>query len=276
MAGPLIAITYEDVAGAAEALRAADTKVTILAIREKLGRGSFSTVKKHLDRWQAGEQLPTASPVPAQLESLWNEARRAAEAGLEQERQALERIAADLDARLETMEAAVLEATHARALAESRLLERSAELERTLVLVEDLRAQRDHSEVKRVSAEAALEVEREASLERWQRLADPVEAVRRTLSELQSQGHELGDLVRTSARSVAADLAELSALERQSRVSSYDLLRRDIAHIAEPLSPIQASVAGIERNLSRLARARPSARKSGSRRRTPVDDGWPR
>ncbi|MBU0794199.1 MAG: DNA-binding protein [Alphaproteobacteria bacterium] len=276
MAGPLIAITYEDVAGAAEALRAADTKVTILAIREKLGRGSFSTVKKHLDRWQSDEQLPTAMPVPAQLESLWNEARRAAEAGLEQERQELERLAAELDSRLATMEATVLEATHARALAESRLLERNAELDRTLVLVEDLRAQRDHSEAKRTAAEAALELERLASLERWQRLADPIDAVRCTLSELQSQGHELGDLVRSSARSVAADLAEFSALERQSRVSSYDLLRRDIANIAEPLPPLQASVAGIERQFTRLSRARPRARKSGSRRRPPVDDGWPR
>lgn len=276
MAGPLIAITYEDVAGAAEALRAADTKVTILAIREKLGRGSFSTVKKHLDRWQSGEQLPTAAPVPAQLESLWNEARRAAEAGLEHERQALERLAADLDSRLETMEAAVLEATHALALAESRLQERSAELDRTLALVEDLRSQRDHSEAKRTAAEAALELERQASLERWQRLADPIDAVRRTLSELQSHGHELGDLVRTSARSLAADLAELTALERQSRISSYDLLRRDIANVAEPLSPIQASVAGIERQFKRLARSRASERKPGLRRKPPVDDGWPR
>ena len=209
-------------------------------------------------------------PVPAQLESLWNEARRAAEAGLEQERQELERLAAELDSRLATMEATVLEATHARALAESRLLERNAELDRTLVLVEDLRAQRDHSEAKRTAAEAALELERLASLERWQRLADPIDAVRCTLSELQSQGHELGDLVRSSARSVAADLAEFSALERQSRVSSYDLLRRDIANIAEPLPPLQASVAGIERQFTRLSRARPRARKSGSRRRPPV------
>lgn len=276
MAGPLIAITYEDVVGVAEALRAADTKVTILAIREKLGRGSFSTVKKHLDRWQSGEQLPTAAPVPAQLESLWNEARRAAEACLDQERQALERLAADLDSRLEIMEEAVLEATHARALAESRLVDRSAELERTHVLVEDLRAQRDHSEIKREAAEAALDAERQTSIDRWQRLATPLEAVRGALSELQSQGHELGDLVRTSAQSVTADLAEFSALERQSRVSSYDLLRRDIANVSEPLSPLQTSVAGIERLMRRLSRARPGARKSGSRRSPTADDGWPR
>lgn len=276
MAGQLIAITYEDVASVAKALRAADTKVTILAIREKLGRGSFSTVKKHLDRWQSGEQLPTAAPVPAQLESLWNEARRAAEAGLEHERQALDHLVADLDLGLATMEAAVLKATHAQALAESRLLERSAELDRTLALVEDLRSQRDYSEAKRTAAEAALELERQASLERWQSLADPVEAVRRTLSELQCQGHELGDLVRNSARSVAADLAELSALERQSRASSYDLLRRDIANVAEPLSPLQVSVAGIERQFKRLARSRASERKPGSRRSPSADDGWPR
>lgn len=117
---------------------------------------------------------------------------------------------------------------------------------------------------------------RQASLDRWRRLAEPLEAVRGTLSELQSQGHELGDLVRISARSVAADIAEFSALERQSRVSSYDLLRRDIANVAEPLPPLQASVAGIERQLKRLSRARSSTRKPGSRRWTPVDDGLPR
>jgi len=101
-------ITENEVIAAADALQAAGMKITILAVREKLGRGSFTTVKKFLDRWQSSaEPQQQQQPVPPQLESLWNEARRAADANLASERESLNELAFELETRLASMQEAV-------------------------------------------------------------------------------------------------------------------------------------------------------------------------
>lgn len=48
-------VKYEEVAGAAEKLRAEGRPVGPTKVREILGRGSFTTVQKHLADWEAGQ-----------------------------------------------------------------------------------------------------------------------------------------------------------------------------------------------------------------------------
>jgi len=48
-------VKYEEVAGAAEKLRAEGRPVGPTKVRELLGRGSFTTVQKHLAEWEAGQ-----------------------------------------------------------------------------------------------------------------------------------------------------------------------------------------------------------------------------
>lgn len=49
-------ISEDDVKSATEALKAAGRAVSIIAVREKLGgRGSYSTIKRHLDAWKTAD-----------------------------------------------------------------------------------------------------------------------------------------------------------------------------------------------------------------------------
>lgn len=161
-------ITYDDVVSAAQALLNAGEKATTIAVREQLGRGSFTTIKKHLDRWNV-EQAPSPAPapsVPPQLESLWGEARREAEERLAAERAALEQLSAQLDARLHAMEVATAEAQHERASAETRLADKDLELGRLAPLLDDMRVQRDRALAARDALAAQLDRERDAWIAR--------------------------------------------------------------------------------------------------------------
>ena len=263
-------ITFDEVLAVANELRANGAKVSILAVREKLGRGSFSTVKKHLERINQDEK-PSAAAIPAQLESLWNEARRAADEALEKDRDALGVLTAELDARLEGMQATVVEATNARTLAEARLADRSAELERTLAHVEDLRAQRDRSESRRAAVEAALADEREFGRQRLENILSALTDLQNSMVQLRGHQTATVDLVGASARSVAADLAEFIVTERESRLSAHDLLRRDARDLVAPFAQVPSSIVQMERNLQRLSRGltamRGTRQRSGAPRR---------
>ncbi|MGQ0530746.1 MAG: DNA-binding protein [Panacagrimonas sp.] len=264
-------ITLEDVANAAAELRSAGRKITILAIRDKLGRGSFTTVKKHLARLEASDSPPAASPVPAQLESLWAEARRAADAELENDRAALRSLSDDLDVRFQTMRVAVAEANAAQSLADTRLADRTKEVERSVAVIADLRAQRDRCEELRAAAEAALINERERSDHRWERLSAVLAGLQNSITQLQSHGNSTADLISASARAVTADLAEFTSLEKESRIQDRELLRREANDCMAPFSHVPASVANIERNLRRLSWAlatRSALSKPQSRRRS--------
>lgn len=255
MTEPKTPITFQDVVEAARALRADGAKISTISVREKLGRGSFSTVKKFLDRQEAEERGTLASPpVPTQLESLWNEARRVAHETLEQERAAVESLTNELDARLALMEEAVQEATSARQLAEARLADRLDELDRTLRLVEELRSQRDRSETLREAAEVALDLERRSAAQRWEQVNDVLASIRRSISQVEMQGVVTTDLVASSARAISTKLAEYINAEHRSRISMGEEFRRDLAQMFEPLASLPVALGSIERQWQRLSR----------------------
>lgn len=69
-------IREEDVKSAVESLKSVGRAVSILAIREKLGgRGSFTTIKRHLDTWNNSDRLDSSltPQLPKELVASHNE-----------------------------------------------------------------------------------------------------------------------------------------------------------------------------------------------------------
>lgn len=56
-------IGYDDVAGCADTLVAEGNSPTVRLVRERLTRGSLTTVSKHLDRWRGERQGAAPSPM---------------------------------------------------------------------------------------------------------------------------------------------------------------------------------------------------------------------
>lgn len=236
-------ITYDDVVSAAQALLNGGEKATTIAVREQLGRGSFTTIKKHLDRWNA-EQAPSPAPapsVPPQLESLWTEARREAEERLAAERAALEQLSAQLDARLHAMEVATAEAQRERASAEARLADKDLELGRLAPLLDDMRVQRDRALAARDAMAGQLDRERDAWIARLDtlhaRLADIQQAQERTSNTLA----DVPGAIRGANDSLMQTFAALrSAIADDQGARSVSLKKQESAleHVAAMLEDL--------------------------------------
>lgn len=248
------AITYEDVARAVGELRTSGSRITILSIRERLGRGSFSTVKKHLARLESEQGQRTETAVPAQLESLWNEARRAAEAAVEADREELQALGAELDSRLALMQSSVDDAIAARLQADIRLADRSAELERSLIQIEVLREQVALAEHRGAALEAELAVERESARQRLQEVLSGLTDLQNAMTQLQASQTATSDLVSASARSVVTSVSELALAGNEARATSLELLRRDLKAALYPLASVPSSIGRIERLVQRISR----------------------
>jgi chromosome segregation ATPase len=103
MASPRL--TEEEVHAACADIAAQGERPTALALLEKLGRGSLTTITKYLNTWQATDEaqalkieaLPAIVKVPAELakegedllKRMWNTAKGIADADLEVQREAL-------------------------------------------------------------------------------------------------------------------------------------------------------------------------------------------
>ena len=114
-------ISYEQVAAAADTMKAAGSKPTSRAIRERLGNiGSMGTINRHLQAWRAGQerQIASALALPAALQRSILEfmgqelagAKAALEAELAEQQQEVadlatenERQAADIEDKAETL-----------------------------------------------------------------------------------------------------------------------------------------------------------------------------
>ncbi len=82
-------ITHEEVFQAADSLQAQGKKVSVIAVRKLIGKGSFSTVTAALDEWrkeqeeQQKQDLSVPEPLPEVSQAVqsiwvlaWNEAER--------------------------------------------------------------------------------------------------------------------------------------------------------------------------------------------------------
>lgn len=248
-------ITENEVVAAAEALQVAGIKITILTVREKLGRGSFTTVRKYLDRWQSStEQLQQPEPVPPQLESLWNEARRAADANLSSERESLNELAFELDTRLASMEDAVMTSENARLLADARLSDKSAELERASTALEDHRRQRDYLHSKLESAEIALVQERMSWTNQLKELSERLSALNKGHEALHDQGAALNKTLRMSSDELLREFSAFAENEGRHRASNAKQMSFELARLLEPFSGIPSRLTEVNRYAQLLHR----------------------
>lgn len=246
-------ITYEDVVTAAHALVNAGEKASTLAVREKLGRGSFTTIKKHLDVWRA-DQSPAATPpppVPPQLESLWSEAQRQAVERLTADREALDALATQLDQRHQAMEAAVQEAENARHHAEALLSQKDAELARLAPLLDDLRAQRERAEQARQTATKQLELERAAWTTRLDTLHSQLTEMVSTQRGVVEVTGSLPSTLQDLSRCVEGRLVRLQAEMVEHRASDAARIAEQWAKLLERLKHVSAIVDDLDRRLRR-------------------------
>src|SRR4051812_45508923 len=94
-------VTEEAVFAAADALLADDQQPSIIAVQERIGGGSYSTVKRYLDAWKAQRQAveQQAADLPQEIAthgsafigSLWARAATLAEQRLAQAREEAQR-----------------------------------------------------------------------------------------------------------------------------------------------------------------------------------------
>ena len=248
----IIPITYDDVASAAQSLVDTGQKATTLAVRECLGRGSFTTVKKFLDRWQESQAEPISqpSPVPPQLESLWKEARRTAELSLATEREALQELSDELEARFTQLQSAAVDSDARRRVAETRLSDKDFEITRLCEVQHDLIVQRDHAQTQLQQQQAGILRERDTWLTRLNALEQTTVEQRSVIERLCESVRNTEQAVTDSSVTAQRELAEFRSDARLLITSNCGQLRAEL----QPLGQIRYAIDEITRLLRNLNR----------------------
>jgi hypothetical protein len=253
------AITLEDVRAAAETLLGAGKKVSSLSVREQLGRGSFTTVKKFLDQLKASP-APAGQPgaaVPPQLESLWMEARREAETAFVADRKNLELMAAGLETKMLHLEAVAAEA-HARLQeVERRLADRNEELKRALEEGSRWRTQAENTGAKLLELLQQALKEGGATQD-WLRKADHRMAA--LDADMKSLGNAVGagvDRLTTDHKQAGAVLEGLLGRQHEevhSAVRALDQQLDPMADISAAAQETLRQVRGLRQQIARPSR----------------------
>lgn len=191
-------ITEEQVIEAAEALAASGQPVTVSAVRESLGSGSYTTINAHLGKWRAaGGTAATGGDAPDMPEGVgraarvfWGTAWKAAQEGIQGEREALDAARRDMARERQDMAGEI-----------ARL---EAETARQSEAAQQLKDALDTAEQARREAEAAthaLQVENARLEERAKAAEGRAEGVQTELDKLHERFQELA--AKVSAPAVA-------------------------------------------------------------------------
>ncbi|NKF24413.1 DNA-binding protein [Solimonas marina] len=266
-------ISFDQVAAAAQSLQQAGAKVTTLTVREKLGRGSFSTIKKFIDQWrQAGalEVSTSSGEVPPQLETLWLAAQRAAEERLSREREALETLAGELESRLAQMEGTVQDATRARQHAEDRIRDKDAELARLSSLLQATTARADRTDANLKAAQLSHDAALLENRNLIDRLADTLQRIEGDMKPLSGVlsdfRHDVANLS-GEIKAIPARWAEGIEQLRNDIVRQHSTMREDVVQaIAVPLTGIKAALDELGRRTTLQHRSAIRQRQRGVRR----------
>jgi len=113
MAKPLV--TETQVFTVADQLQGSGTEPTILTVQERIGGGSYTTVKRYLDAWKQQQTRQPVVEVPADvtaqgmatIQALWVTAAQLAQEQVAHDRVEAQRQVADAQAALATAEAAI-------------------------------------------------------------------------------------------------------------------------------------------------------------------------
>lgn len=195
---------HDKIFKAADMLEAEGRPVTLAAIREALGSGSFSTINPILQKWKArkisNSQLP---PAPEDLANrmyhltseLWNQAVQLAESRLVNDRQTFELQINRLREELESLTSEADKALTERGLSAERIKELEASL--TAARSELDTAQKRESEA---------DIRYQESERRISDMKSQIEKLDRQNAELNSKNSELANALITKA--VARDPQE--------------------------------------------------------------------
>lgn len=275
-------ITYEQVAAAADTMKAAGSKPTSRAIRERIGNiGSMGTINKHLQAWRAGQerQIASALALPAALQrsilDFMGQELTSAKAALESDLAEQQQEAADLATENERQAADIEDKADALTTLHAEL----AALQGRLGQMEtDLVAAKDDADRERKAAEAARTELAKAllRLEAMPRLEADLAALRAELDK-ERQGRVAAEqqaaVLAAKLEAVAdrATKAESTAIEvtTQARKSgeavALEVTKTETAQntIANLTGKIDAMQVQIQQQLRELDAARQEAKKAG-------------
>ena len=274
-------VTFEQVAAAADAIKAEGGKAAARAVRERLGTGSMGTIHKLLQQWQAGQgkQAEPALSLPPSVQrvildfmsqelaagratlaaDLAEQQQAATDLATENERQALaidalESTIVDLQARLAAQGGTLIqvEADLTRARDEATRERQAAESARTELAKAYLRLEAmPRLESDLVAAREALEVERTVRTEAEKQAAVAVEkalGIEARLGDLQAKGQN-----EAKARSEA---------EKQAATAARELADARVAIQAAKV-PLEAAAREIDDLKKAVADARAAAKVAG-------------
>lgn len=253
----IIPISYTEVIAAAESLAAAGDKITVIAIREKLGRGSFTTIKKFLDRSRETNPDQQAHPslIPPQLESLWLEARKAADEALASERDALNQMASELEQRFEKLQAEAMNAEHNQRAVELRLADKEAELAQTYVQIADLKMQRSEVTEQLNGLLAQRSDDRTALQDNFDNLMQRFDLLEKSAEQLQqSTTTSMEKLMKANGAETRMKIVELIGAESDKTESQLQRFAEKVTSCAEPLTIILSHVEQTKRLVSQVRR----------------------
>lgn len=282
-------ITYEQVAAAADALKAQGQNATIDAVRAHLGTGSKSTIHRYLRQWEDSRPTVAAAPVempPAIHAAIVEEIRRAVadtRAGLEQKLADVRATADELAQLNEEMEAAnddLAEQLRQEKSDNQQLVGQADELHREIDRVKaDSAAQvaeiREQAASQVQEARADAQRERDAAEQARQALAraelrlEAVPALEQQLADLRAQ-LEAERKARTDAEKAGAvavaqkEAAERQADEYRARNGAAEhrenQLRADLADLASKLEAKGDKLAEVSAQAAQHAAERDAAR----------------
>lgn len=267
-------ITAEQVAAAAEALKAEGIKPTTRSVREYLGAGSMATVLKYLQQWKAGQTRQTqaiddtidpsiARAISNQLAARVQEATAETTARL-----------ADLQAEIETViaenerQAAEIEA---QAIALSELQEQlAATTGRAQQLEADAARQASELAAERAAAETArVELAKaDLRLEAVPRIEAEIVKVREELLQARKEAADLHEVAAVAGAKLEAENAQRKKLEAQlaEEIKRSEVTASRALEFSEVLGnervAVQTTKAKLESTLRDLEESRLAASKA--------------
>ena len=236
-------IGEDEVRFAAEALKVAGRTVSIIAVREKLGgRGSYTTIKRHLDSWSqsAPREQSTPPELPPELLSsqtealavLWQSAIQSAREMLAEELAKQARLGAEKDRAL--AEASDEITRLEKAIADRDEIEREREITKRRLEDEivELRTELTSTKTQTIELKATLE----SSTEREQKANERAEANAALLTDTRTQLNQLRDRLESIGKEKTA--LESKCLKLDTQITAHQK-EEALAHQREEYAALE-------------------------------------
>ncbi|MEL7025300.1 MAG: DNA-binding protein [Pseudomonadota bacterium] len=200
---PRSGISYEDVEAAINTLEKAGLTPSIRLIREKLGKGSLSTIAEHKRAFDANRATgpgpaipdPVAKHLLAGAQSFWQELVDAAEGQIEA-------IQANSDDHKRELQRELEDAQHALSLTQDTVGELQAKLgdcDTRLTEMRKILAERDETLSEQAILVSRLQTERDATIEQRTTLQSELESTRTALASAQAEAAQLSERLERQA-----------------------------------------------------------------------------